>query len=306
MRVSLLVGVAAAVGLALGVPGAPAQGPAGPPAERVLLDEPFEDTDWEARGWYDGPHMEITADERVPGSGHSCVWHWSAAGDVSPRGGGARVHLEPVDNVTLSFWIKHSANWTWTGLGWHPHEFHFITTEDDEYVGPAYTHLTFYVEAVDGKPRVAIQDGRNIDQDRIGQDLVGVTERRAVAGGNGDSDGTGPGDHYRNGDVYWNGKGWDADGIYFGDEAGPRYKGDWRHVKVRLKLNSVRDGVGQRDGVLRYWLDDTLLIDHDRLAFRTGQHPDMKINQFLMTPYYGPGVPHAQTIWVDDLRITTE
>jgi hypothetical protein len=29
----------------------------------------------------------------------------------------------------------------------------------------------------------------------------------------------------------------------------------------------------------------------------------MKIDQFLMAPYYGPGVPHAQQIWIDDLRI---
>lgn len=302
MRVSPFAAILAAAGLAVGLPGASAQSS----AERVLFAEPFEDIDWEARGWYDGPHMEITADEHAPGSAHSCVWHWAAAGDVSPQGGGARVHLEPVDNVTLSFWIKHCANWTWTGLGWHPHEFHFITTEDHEYVGPAYTHLTFYIEAVDGKPRVAIQDGRNIDQDRIGQDLVGITERRAVAGGNGDSDGTGPGDYYRNGDVYWNGKSWDADSIYFGDEAGARYKGDWHHVKVRLKLNSVRDGVGQKDGVLQYWLDGELLMGYDRLVFRTGQHPNMKINQFLMTPYYGPGVPHPQTTWVDDLMITTQ
>lgn len=306
MRVSRLIWTAAAVGLALGVPGTSAQAPGDSAPERVLFAEPFEDADWAARGWYDGPHMELTADEHAPGSVHSCAWHWAEAGAVSPRGGGARVRLEPVDNVTLSFWIKHSANWAWTGLGWHPHEFHFTTTEDDEYVGPAYTHLTFYVEAVDGKPRVAIQDGRNIDQDRIGQDLVGITEHRAVAGGNGDSDGTGAGDHYRNGDVYWNGKSWDADGIYFGDEAGPRYKGDWHHVKVRLKLNSVVDGVGQKDGVLQYWFDGELLMDHSRLVFRTGQHPNMRINQFLMAPYYGPGVPHAQTIWVDDLTITTQ
>ena len=30
----------------------------------------------------------------------------------------------------------------------------------------------------------------------------------------------------------------------------------------------------------------------------------MKFNQFLMTPYFGPGLlPHPQTLWIDELVI---
>jgi hypothetical protein len=300
-----LIAAALFAGCLQGPPSA-AQPAAEVPAERVLFEEPFEDTDWEARGWYDGPAMEITAAEHIEGSEHSCVWHWTGAGEISPAGRGARVHLEPVSSVTLSYYVKHSADWTWTGVGWHPHEFHFITDVDPEYIGPAYTHLTFYVEAVDGEPRVAIQDGMNLDEGRIGEDLVGVTEQRAVAGGNGDSDGYGAGDCYPVEDRHANGKSWGPGEVYFGDDRGPRYKGDWHHVRVRLVLNTVRDGVGQRDGVLQYWYDDEPLMDYRDVVFRTGQHPDMRINQFLMAPYYGPGVPHEQTIWIDDLRITTD
>ncbi|NCO41240.1 MAG: hypothetical protein COY42_33610 [Armatimonadetes bacterium CG_4_10_14_0_8_um_filter_66_14] len=275
-------------------------------AEKLLFEELFEDTNWAARGWYDGPTMEITADERLPGSKHACVWHWRQKGDVTPDSKGARVRLPPVSNVTLDFHMKHSANWTWTGVNWHPHELHFVTSEDPPFIGPAHTHLTFYVEAVNGVPRLAIQDGMNLDESRVGQDLVGVTENRAVAGGNGDSDGYGPGDCYQAGDHHANGKVWKADQVYFADAAGPRYKGDWHHVRAKVQLNTVTDGKGQKDGVLQYWFDDKLLIDHHDVVFRTGQHPDMKINQFLMLPYYGPGVPHEQSIWVDDLRIYTE
>ena len=42
------------------------------------------------------------------------------------------------------------------------------------------------------------------------------------------------------------------------------------------------------------------------MVFRTGQHPAMKIDQLLLGPYYGPGVPHEQWIWIDDLRIYTD
>jgi len=272
----------------------------------LLFEELFEDTNWSARGWYDNPHFQITASEHLPGSGHACVWHWKKAGDVSPEGGAARAHLPPVDNVTLDFYIKHSADWKWTGVDWHPHEFHFLTDADPESVGPAYTHLTFYVEAVNGMPRVSIQDGQNIDAARIGQNLVGVTEKRAVAGGNGDSDGYGKLGYYPNGDAYWNGKSWEPKQPYFRDEPGPYYKGDWHHVQATLRLNSVVNGIGQRDGVLQYRYDDKLLLDLHDVVFRTGQHPNMKINQFLMAPYYGPGVPHEQSIWIDDLRIFTD
>ncbi|MFC1606419.1 hypothetical protein ACFL47_00490 [Candidatus Latescibacterota bacterium] len=273
--------------------------------EKLLFSEPFEDTDWESRGWYDGPKMEITADEHIPGSTRSCVWHWGKAGNISPIGRGARALFTPVRSVTLSFYIRHSENWEWTGVNWHPHEFHFLTTVDEALIGPAYTHLTFYIEVVNGVPRIAIQDSKNIDEDSVGEDLVGVTENRAVAGGNGDSDGYGNLGSYPVGDVHRNGKHWEPGKVYFGDVAGVYYKGDWHHVRARLTLNSIEDGVGQRDGVLQYWFDGELIMDYHDVVFRTGQHPDMLINQFMMAPYYGPGVPHDQKIWIDELKITT-
>jgi len=273
---------------------------------RVLFEELFEDTNWEARGWYDGPQMAITADEHIPGSGHACVWHWKKAGDIGIENRGGRVRFEPVTNLTLSFSIKHCEDWTWTGVNWHPHEFNFVTDVDPEYIGPAHTHLTFYVEAVNGEPRMGIQDGMNIDEARVGQDLVGVTENRAVAGCNGDSDGHGAGTCYRAGNQHANGKMWGPGEVYFTDERGSRYKGDWHHVRAKFQLNTIKDGIGQKDGILQYWYDGQLIMDYHDVVFRTGQHPTMRINQFLMAPYYGPGVPHEQTIWVDDLRISTE
>ena len=271
----------------------------------VLFAEPFEDTDWAARGWYDGPRFELEDGGRNAASTKSCVWHWRKAGDVTPSGGGSRAHLTPVDRVTLSYWIKHDANWTWTGVAWHPHEFHFITTEDAATVGPAWTHLTFYVEAVNGIPRVSIQDGRNIDPENIDKDLVGVTENRSVAGGNGDSDGYGDGDRYQSGGNWVNGKTWTADEAYFTDTPGPRWKGDWHHAEATFVLNTIKDGIGQKDGVIRFKFDGETLMDYDDVVFRTGAHPDMLINQFLMLPYFGPGVPHEQKIWVDDVTVTT-
>ena len=33
----------------------------------------------------------------------------------------------------------------------------------------------------------------------------------------------------------------------------------------------------------------------------------MKFNQFLMAPYFGPGLlPHAQRLWIDELAVGTK
>jgi len=271
-------------------------------AELVLFEEDFEDAHWASRGWYDNSQIELSAEKKVQGNG-SCVWHWKKQGDILPGGKGGRVRIPPTESVTLSFYIRHSDNWEWTGRGYHPHEFLFMTTEDGEHTGPASTHLTLYVEAIDGKPTLGIQDSKNIDESRIGEKLVGITERRAVAGGNGDSDGY-SGSYYKFGELYRNGKHWQPEEIYFSDEPGPRYKGSWHHVKAHFKLNSIVDGKGINDGVLQYWQDGELIMDCHDVVFRTGQHPDMKINQFLMLPYIGPGAKREQKIWIDNLKIT--
>jgi hypothetical protein len=273
--------------------------------ERLLFEEGFEDDDWTARGWYGGVQIKTTDKAKVSGE-RSCVWHWEKKGDIKPPDSGGRAKIDPVDNVTLSFQMKHSESWKWTGVPWHPHEFLFMTNLDDDHRGPAYTYLTFYVEVVNGIPRVAIQDGRNIDETRVGEDLVGVTENRSVAGGNGDSDGYGHGDYYRMGQVHRNGKHWEPPGVFFSDLWGDYDKTKWHEMKTRVVLNSVKDGIGQRDGIIQMWYDGGLIMDHHDIVFRTGQHPDLKIDQFLMLPYMDPKAKGEQKIWIDDIRITTE
>jgi hypothetical protein len=40
---------------------------------------------------------------------------------------------------------------------------------------------------------------------------------------------------------------------------------------------------------------------------RSTDFPKMKFNQFLLTPYFGPGLlPHEQTLWIDELAVGTK
>ena len=173
-------------------------------------------------------------------------------------------------------------------------------------MGPAYTRLTAYVEHNGGVPQLEIQDGRNIDETRVGQDLTNITEQRAVAGCNGDSDGQGNGDCYPAGAVHWNGKKWSAGQVYFDNTPGsPRYKGDWHLVEAYFRLNTIVNGKGARDGLLQMWYDGSLIIDRPNVVLRTGAQPTIKFNQLILAPWIGDGSPVAQSLWIDDLQIAT-
>ena len=148
-----------------------------------------------------------------------------------------------------------------------------------------------------------MQDSENIDTTRLGKDLTDITENRAVAGGNGDPDGHGGG-YYRAGRAYRNGRHLQPDEEYFTNRPGPRYQGDWHHVKARFVLNSIRNGKAVADGVIQYWQDGELIMDYHDVMFRTARHPDMLINQFQMLPYIGPGARADQKVWIDDILIT--
>ena len=49
------------------------------------------------------------------------------------------------------------------------------------------------------------------------------------------------------------------------------------------------------------------MIEHTDVALRSTDFPAMKFNQFLMAPYFGPGLlPHPQKLWIDELAVGTK
>ena len=48
-------------------------------------------------------------------------------------------------------------------------------------------------------------------------------------------------------------------------------------------------------------------IEQTDVVLRSTDFPKMKFNQFLMAPYFGPGLlPHAQKLWIDELAVGTK
>jgi hypothetical protein len=152
---------------------------------------------------------------------------------------------------------------------------HFLTTENGKYHGPAASHLTLYIEPCNGKLRLAAQDIQNKDQPH------GLTQGPLQGG--------------------YNGKFYDSREKLFDDDA-------WHCVEAMFRLNSL-DVVNDKpnaDGVVRGWFDGKLVIDHRDAVLRSTDFPQMKFNQYLLTPYFGPRLlPHAQTLWIDELTVAT-
>lgn len=271
----------------------------------VLFQEDFEDANFQSRGWYDNANPRLSSVERIANSTKSLEFYF-AKGDITPANGKAmRKKFQESESVYIKYYVKYSANWEGSNVRYHPHEFYLLTNKDGDWTGPAYTRLTVYLEQNEGKALIAIQDGVNVDVANIGKDLTNVTEKRGVAGCNGDSDGYGKGDCYASGNNYRNGKKWQPINVTFSDAKGPNYKNDWHMIEAYVKLNSIANGKAVRDGIIQYWFDGKSILDYRNVVFRTGLHPDIKFNQFIIGPYIGVGSPVNQTFWVDNLLVAT-
>jgi len=283
----------------------------------ILFRESFDDGRFASRGWYDGPAGRISATERAPGSAGSFECAFAPGATSCTDGKPSRRQFTPTDTVYASFWLKFSPTWSGSGRAYHPHMFHFINDLDDDRVGPARTHLTTYIEVVNGRAVLALQDSKNVDPGCVlrNNDTVAgcggsfnayhFTERRSVAACNGligDLQGR---DCFPTGDSTWySARTWSSANA-FTNEPGPYLKSNWHFVEVYFAMNSIREGIGVPDGRIRWVQDGRTLIASDRILMRTGQHPTLRFDQFAMLPYIGPGSPIAQTFWVDDLTVAT-
>ena len=238
---------------------------------RVFFSESFENADLAKRHWYDGTRFRIVGGALA---GNGCLeYEWT---DHNPKvqGSSAVRHLfEPSDEVAVRYYLKLSKGWGWSGRNYHPHLTHFLTTENSKWHGPAASHLTLYIEPVGGKLRLAAQDIQNADTPH------GLTQGPLKGG--------------------YNGEFYDSKQVLFDDD-------QWHCVEAYFKLNtlSLAGDRTNRNGIVRGWFDGKLVVERSDVIFRSTDFPRMKFNQFLMAPYFGPGLlPHAQRLWIDELAV---
>ena len=278
METSLVLSLACAVGsvlsVVLGCPFAKAAEVAASPG-RSFFTESFDDSRLLQRGWYDEDKFTIVAQEAHTGSG--CIeFRWADGASVPTGCAGMRRLFEPTETVHLRFHMRLSNGWGWTGRGYHPHLIQFMTTENDKWRGPASSHLTVYVEPWEGRLRLAAQDLQNQDQPH------GLTQGPLRGGFNGQ----------------------------LFDSAEPLFTDDqWHCIEAMFQLNTLdlKADKPNPDGIVRAWFDGRLVVDRTNVVLRSTDFPKMKFNQFLLKPYFAPRLlPHAQTLWIDELAVVPQ
>jgi hypothetical protein len=244
------------------------------PARRVLFVERFDDADVMKRGWYDGSGVRIAGGAQA---GAGCIeYEWTDTKSGTKGSSTLRHAFAPTDRLCLRFYIKLSKDWGWSGRNYHPHLINILTTENGLWHGPAASHLTLYVEPVAGKLRLAAQDIQNKDAPH------GLTQGPLKGG--------------------YNGMFYDSQEVLFDDD-------QWHLVEAFFQLNSLDLATDKpnSDGVVRGWFDGRLVVDRNDVILRSTDFPRMKFNQFLLAPYFGPGLlPHPQKLWIDELTVATE
>ena len=270
------------------------QEPAPAQRETYLASEDFEGDGHLSAGWYDHRSFISSSAQPAPGSRHAAEFRFVAGGETPLASGTSRREFAPTDSLRIGLWIRYSPNWELTGRSYSVVQFLVMTTADGRFDAPSYTHLSCAVGVALGVPFVSLQDGRNIDAERIGIDLSGRSEARAVAGGNG-----GDGAAFRRPDGSWA----NVLRLPAGDAAiSETGTSTWHRVEIGLRLNRIVDGRAIRDGEISYCVDGQIALDRHDVLFRTAMHADMHFNQFILAPW-SDGVPHEQTFWIDDLTI---
>lgn len=145
-----------------------------------------------------------------------CTWN---EGGSSCRAGRPARHAI-AETETVSVWVKFSANWVGSERPYHPHEFYFTTNQDSQWIGPARTHMTAYIEHVGNEPRLAMQDSLNVNEDcllRNDDEFIGCngdfdsyafTEDRSAAACNGLVGDWDMRDCFNTGSSWYSAKGW--------------------------------------------------------------------------------------------------
>lgn len=239
--------------------------------DKPLFTESFDDDNLDSRGWYDGTSCRISGD---PHKGEGCIEYEWKKGIQPVQGSSAQRHLfSPSDEIYIRYYLKLSKGWQWTGVNYHPHLTHFMTNENSEFHGPAASHLTLYVEPVNGKLRLAATDIQNEKMPH------GLTQGPLKGG--------------------YNGKFYDSKEILFNDD-------NWHCIEGYFRLNSLdmTKDIPVNDGIVRAWFDGKLVIEHTDVILRSTDFPEMKFNQFIMAPYFGPGLlNNSQKLWIDEMVV---
>lgn len=83
----------------------------------------------------------------------------------------------------------------------------------------------------------------------------------------------------------------------------PRFERDrWYHIIQYVRMNSVKEGKGVADGVLRVYVDGKIAVNEKNIVYRNRE--EIKIDRFWFNVYYGGDpAPHDMHMFFDEIVI---
>ena len=293
------------------------------PTNTLLFAEPFDDANIASRGWYDN----TTQGTIVSGgeSGNALQWAWTQGQTIPLNGGSSRHAFTPNEEIYISFWVKFQTGWRGSEVNYHPHIAYILSDQDGAYAAPGSSYLDTYLEFVSQTtspywiyPQMALQDNFLVNTATTPpNNMTASTENRSVNYCNGCKSGQDCGNAslyncFSNGSVGTDphpnnstGTEWYSMDIWRYTSTNVLTTNAWHQVEYHLKMNTVTSSIGNADGVMQAWVDGTQVINSSTIIYRTNQQPTKKFAQFVLAPYIGVGSPITQTMWFDDLTVSS-
>lgn len=243
----------------------------------ILLKEDFEEpltiVPWMQKGgWFGsklGEGKSIT--DETAASGSKCLKITTEKGTKGPLGFFHKVR--PTEVMYVRYYRMFEKNWEWWEQGYGPHdteiyggEFRNPTTKD---IG-IYTDFWRTGDTI-ARAGTPLQKGTP----KLSRDWL-REHYKQLSPGNG---------------LPWN--------------VAPPEKivpGQWFWVETMAQMSTP----GKEDGVVKLWVNGTLVTDCRDLPLRDAEHPDITFDMWFLGPYNHPGVPKTQSSYIDAIVISTE
>lgn len=267
----------------------------------LLFSEAFANSSLSGRGWYSIVSQDWVVSPAPSGFSGALRCTWSN-GQTVPTTGGMRMLFTASDSIYLRYQTSFSSNWIGSSQLFGPHIVYFLSDLDGAFDGPSDSRLNIAADLIyrsGNSARVYFQDNQYMDENNVG---VNVSEARATCGGNGQQGYADSWDFFADAGFshgYYQTRILDSTAFMAAADTA------WHQIEVEIILNSIVGGIGQLDGVCRYWWDGSLIWERTNLIMRTGTRPNLKINQFGIAPYMSEGSPITQTMYIADIEVRT-
>ena len=240
-------------------------------------------------------------------SGNALKWTWASAA-TSPTGFTTiRNNLSaPTDEFLIEYYMKFDTGWQGSGQAYHPHLIHLLEAGSTAYQSLNTNDSSLYFEAqsdtsspYNNHVTIEYQDTLRVNTDHgtPPQDLTNTTETRSATQCNTPytSSGATNYDCYSDGGYYHSSNEWKATATIT--------ENTWVKIQTYIKKNTFTAGVGNFDGIIKSWVDGTLVIDKTEVLFAANAYSDTEWRQIVLAPYIGDGAPISESMWIDELGV---